>query len=125
MKEAFMAKATRYTKDMVYEYISKGYWTGETTSELWDRNAELFGSMEALIDSRQRLTWLQIKQRSESMAVNLLDMGFQRDELIFLLVPNCVESYIVRLACEKAGILCFTALTGIRELEIEYILKNW
>jgi len=120
-----MAKATRYTKDMVDEYISKGYWTGETTSELWDRNAELFGSMEALVDSRQRLTWLQIKQRSDSMAVNLLDMGFQRDELIFLLVPNCVESYIVRLACEKAGILCFTALTGIRELEIEYILKNY
>jgi non-ribosomal peptide synthetase component E (peptide arylation enzyme) len=120
-----MAKPTRYTKDMVGEYISKGYWTGETTSQLWDRNAELFGNEEALVDSKKRLTWLQIKQRSDSMAMNLLDMGFQRDELIFLLVPNCVESYIVRLACEKAGILCFTALTGIRELEIEYILKNY
>jgi non-ribosomal peptide synthetase component E (peptide arylation enzyme) len=120
-----MAKATRYTKDMVDEYISKGYWTGETTAELWDRNAELFGNEEALVDSRKRLTWLGVKQRSDSMATNLLDMGFQRDELIFLLVPNCVESYIVRLACEKAGVLCFTALTGIREREIEYILKNY
>jgi len=120
-----MAKVTRYTKDMVDEYISKGYWTGETTAELWDRNAGLFGNEEALVDSRKRLTWSQIKQRSDSMATNLLDTGFQRDELIFLLVPNCVESYIVRLACEKAGVLCFTALTGIRELEIEYILKNY
>lgn len=120
-----MAKATRYTQDMIDEYISKGYWTGETTAELWDRNAGLFGNEEALVDSRERLTWLQIKQRSDSMAMNLLDMGFQRDELIFLLVPNCVESYVVRLACEKAGILCLTALTGIREREIEYILKNY
>lgn len=120
-----MAKATRYTKDMVDEYIFKGYWTGETTAELWDRNAELFGSEEALVDSRKRLTWSQIKQRSDSMALKLLDMGFQRDELIFLLVPNCVDSYIVRLACEKSGILCLTALTGIREREIEYILKNY
>jgi non-ribosomal peptide synthetase component E (peptide arylation enzyme) len=120
-----MAKATRYTKDMVDEYISKRYWTGETTAELWDRNAELFGDEVALVDSRSRLTWLQIKQRSDSMAVNLLGMGFQRDELIFLLVPNCVESYIVRLACEKAGILCLTALTGIRESEIKTLLKNY
>jgi non-ribosomal peptide synthetase component E (peptide arylation enzyme) len=120
-----MAKATRYTQDMVNEYVSKGYWTGETTAELWDRNAKLFGSEEALVDSRKRLTWLQIKQRSDRMAMNLLDMGFRRDEIIFLLVPNCVESYIVRLACEKAGILCLTALTGIREREIEFILRNY
>jgi non-ribosomal peptide synthetase component E (peptide arylation enzyme) len=120
-----MAKATRYTQDMVNEYVSKGYWTGETTAELWDRNAKLFGNEEALVDSRKRLTWLQIKQRSDRMAMTLLDMGFQRDEIIFLLVPNCVESYIVRLACEKAAILCLTALTGIRDREIEYILRNY
>jgi non-ribosomal peptide synthetase component E (peptide arylation enzyme) len=120
-----MAKATRYTQDMVDEYISKGYWTGETTAELWDRNATLFGSEVALVDSRNRLTWLQIKQRSDGLAMTLLNMGFQRDEIIFLLVPNCVESYIVRLACEKAGILCLTALTGIREREIAYILKTY
>jgi non-ribosomal peptide synthetase component E (peptide arylation enzyme) len=120
-----MAKATRYTQDMVDEYISKGYWTGETTAELWDRNAKLFGSEVALVDSRNRLTWLQIKQRSDRLAMNLLDMSFQRDEIIFLLVPNCIESYVVRLACEKAGILCLTALTGIREREIAYILKSY
>lgn len=120
-----MAKPTRYTQDMVEEYMFKGYWTNETTAELWDRNAELFGSEEALVDSAKRLTWSQVKQRSDRLAMNLLDLGFQRDELIFLLVPNCVDSYIVRLACEKAGILCLTALTGIREREIEYILKNY
>lgn len=120
-----MAKPTRYTQDMVDEYMSKGYWTNETTAELWDRNAELFGSEEALVDSAKRLTWSQAKQRSDRLAMNLLDLGFRRDELIFLLVPNCVDSYIVRLACEKAGILCLTALTGIREREIEYILKNY
>lgn len=56
--------------------------------------------------------------------MNLLELGFQRDELIFLLVPDCVESYVVRLACEKAGILCLTALTVIREHEIEHALKK-
>lgn len=120
-----MAKPTRYSQEMVDEYISKGLWTGETTTELWDRNAELFGNEEALVDSTKRVTWSQVKQKSDQIAMNLLDLGFQRDELIFLLVPNCVDSYIIRLACEKAGILCLTALTTIRENEIEYILRNY
>ena len=120
-----MAKATRYTQDMVDEYISKGYWTGETTAELWDRNAELFGSEEALVDSSKRLSWSEIKQKTDVLALSFLKMGFQKDDLLFLLVPNCADSYLIRIACEKAGVLCLTALTGIREYEIEFILKNY
>jgi len=120
-----LAKATRSTQDMVDEYMSQGYWTGETTTELWDRNAELYGDKEALVDSRKRLTWGEIKQQSDNIALSLLEMGFQRDELIYLLLPNCVESYLLRLACEKAGILCLTSLMGLRENEIEFILANF
>lgn len=120
-----MAKATRFTQDMVCEYLSKGYWTGETTAELWDRNAELLGSMEALVDSKKRLSWSQIKEKTDALALNLLGMGFQKDDLLFLLVPNCADSYLIRVACEKAGVLCLTALTGLGESEIEYILRNY
>jgi len=69
-----MAKATRYTQDMVDEYISKGYWTGETTAALWDRNAELFGRAEALVDSRKRLSWSEIKQKLEEGKIQVLPL---------------------------------------------------
>ncbi|MFC1906947.1 AMP-binding protein [Chloroflexota bacterium] len=120
-----MARATWHLEEMADEYLSKGYWTGETTVELWNRNAELCGDKEALVDSRNRLTWRQAKEQSDSLALSLLDMGFQRDELVYILLPNCIESYLIRLACEKAGILCLTSLMGLRESEIEYILKNF
>lgn len=120
-----MAKATRYTQEMVDEYISKGYWTGETTAELWDRNSELLRNEEALVDSNKRLTWQQIRQKTDNLALSLLELGFQNDDLLFLLVPNCADSYMIRVACEKAGVLCLTALTGLRENEIEYILKHY
>jgi len=120
-----MAKPTRYTEDMIDEYLAKGFWTQETTADLWDACAKSFGDDEALVDSRKRLSWKQIKQRSDKLAMNLLDLGFQAGEPIFLLVPNCVESYIVRIACEKAGILCLTALASIREREIQHILRHY
>ncbi len=120
-----MAKPTRFTEEMIGEYIAKGYWTGETTSEIWDRNAKLNPEGEALVDSKSRLTWSQVKQRADRIALGLLEMGFKRDELIFMLLPNCYDSYIVRLACERAGILCMTALMTLRENEIGFILDNF
>ena len=34
-----MAKPTRFTQDMYDEYFSKGLWTMDTTSDIWDENA--------------------------------------------------------------------------------------
>jgi non-ribosomal peptide synthetase component E (peptide arylation enzyme) len=120
-----MAKPTRFTQDMIDEYFSKGLWTEETTSDLWDRNAKLYPDKEAFIDSKKRLTWSQLKVLSDRFAYGILDLGFKRDELIFVLLPNWVESYIMRCACEKAGVLCGTALMTLREREIENILKSF
>ena len=97
-----MAKATRYMQEIAEEYLAKGYWTGETTAEMWDRNAEVYPDKEALIDSRNRLTWRQAKVQSDSIALSLLDMDFKRDEIIFILLPNCIESYVIRL-CKMRG----------------------
>ena len=120
-----MAKPTRYTQDMIDEYFSKGLWTEETTSDLWDHNAKLHPDKEALVDSEKRLTWSQLKLISDRLAHGMLDLGLKRDEFIFILLPNWVESYIMRCACEKAGVLCGTALMTLREKEIEYILKSF
>ncbi len=120
-----MSNPTRFTQAMIDEYVAKGYWAKETTAELWDLNAKLYPDKEALVDSRVRLTWSQVKQRSDNIALNLLKMGYKRDDIVFVLLPNCSDSFIVRLACEKAGLLAMTALMTIRESEIEYIVKTF
>lgn len=120
-----MVKPTRYTQAMYDDYFSKGYWTHDTTSDLWDRNAVLHPHKEAFVDAKRRLTWLQIKEMSDRLAYNLLNLGLTREEFLFSLLPNCIEAYIMRVACEKAGILCGSALMTIRETEISYVLENF
>ncbi len=120
-----MVKPTRYTQEIYDEYFSKGYWTNETTSEIWDQNAAQFPDREAFVDARCRLTWSQVKLMSDRLAFNLLGLGLKRDEFLFSLLPNCVESYIIRGACEKAGVICGSALMTIREMEIGYVLKQF
>jgi len=110
---------------MVDEYFAKGYWTEETTSYLWEENSRLHPDKEAFVSSQKRVTWRQLKQMSDRLAWGFLEMGLKRGEILLLLLPNCCESYIVRVACEKAGILCSTAMMTLRENEIEYIMRSF
>jgi len=73
----------------------------------------------------RRVSWSQLKGMSDRLALNLLKLGLKRDDFLFALLPNYVESYIIRVACEKAGILCGSALMTIREMEIEHILRKF
>jgi len=80
--------------------------------------------LEALVDSKVRLTWEQAKQQKDRIALGLIDMGIQRDEVILAQLPNWVESYLLRLACEEAGIICAVAPTTLQASEIEYALRR-
>jgi len=120
-----MVRPIRFTEEMIAEYFAKGYWTEDTTSRLWDYNAKQYPDREAFVSSKKRLTWSQVKQMSDRLAWGFLEMGLKRSGLLLLLLPNCSESYIIRVACEKAGIVCSTAMMTLRENEIEYILRSF
>ena len=120
-----MAKPTRYTKEMIDEYLNKGLWRKETIADLWDRNAKLIPQKEALVDSKGRLTWLQVKELSDRIALGFLKRGYKKDDVIHVILPNCNDSFVVRLACEKAGILALTSLMTLREAELEYVIKTF
>ena len=117
-----MAKPTRYTKEMIDEYLNKGLWLKESIADLWDQNARLIPKKEALVDSKGRLTWLQVKELSDKIALGFLKRGYKKDDVIHVILPNCNDSFVVRLACEKAGILALTSLMTLREAELEYVI---
>src|SRR4030067_1430871 len=120
-----MAKPTRYTKEMIDEYLNKGLWRKESLADLWDQNAKLIPPKEALVDSKGRLTWLQVKELSDRIALGFLKRGYKKDDIIHVILPNCNDSFVVRLACEKAGILALTSLMTLREAELEYVIKTF
>jgi len=71
-------KPIRYRKEMVDEFLEKGYWTGETFYDFWDRNALEYGEREALVDSRYRLTWAEAKRLVDAIAFAWIKMGIPK-----------------------------------------------
>ena len=67
--------AIAYSQDLIDEYTNKGYWDPKLlTADVCDRNASEFPNDEAAVDSRKRVTWAQVKQQSDRIALALLEL---------------------------------------------------
>jgi len=119
-----MAKSIRHNDEMFKEYVRKGYWEATTLSDYWDRNARDYPDDEAIVDSQTRLTWGEAKKWIDRLALGFLGLGFKKDDMIVVQLPNCVELGLLRIACERAGLLCLPVLRTWRHNEMEYTLER-
>ena len=72
----------------------------------------------ALIDGATRLSWAEVETWMNRAAGWLLGLGLPRGSTVLGWLPNCAEWYLVRLACEQAGLFWIPvpASQGPREL---------
>jgi acyl-CoA synthetase (AMP-forming)/AMP-acid ligase II len=68
------------------------------------------------------LTWSQAHEWIDKLALGLMERGIKKDDLIASQLPNCIELCLLRVACEKAGILFLPAMPNLRRNEMEYML---
>jgi len=108
---------------MIEEYTRKGYWNNLTLSDYWERNSKTIPDREAVVDSRSRLTWAQANNLIDRLALGFLEQGFKRDQLIVIQLPNCAELVMLRVACERAGLLCLPVLRTYRQRELEHYIN--
>ncbi len=95
----------------------------KTAADFCDDNAVRVGSKEALVDARRRLTWEQMGQFSDALALALLDLGLERNGHVLIQMPNSAELFLTRLACEKAGLRLVTVAPSLRRAELEPIMQ--
>lgn len=102
--------------------MTLGYWDSSLISESWDQNAILYPDREAVVDEGTRVTWSQAKKQIHRIALGLLELGL-RGENLAVQLPNCLDLFLVRLACEKAGIVVVTIMPNFRQAEVAAILN--
>lgn len=105
--------------NMSADFVAKGYWERITIPQLCNINASLFGEECAIVDSKRRITWAQLKIESDRIAVHLRKLGVKKDDIFMVVLPNIVENFTVRVALYKAGVLgAFPPMT-FREAELK------
>jgi non-ribosomal peptide synthetase component E (peptide arylation enzyme) len=118
-----MPKPTRFTLDLVEDYMARGLWDELSIQDLLRLNAEKFPHKEALVDSASRLTWSELDRITDRVALGLLESGVKRGGALVAQLPSSANTLILLLACHKAGILCCFPPMTFRRLEIEHLLR--
>ena len=112
-----MAKATRYTPELIDRYMKEGFWDQTTLSDLWARNARLYPEAEAIIDARHRLTWSQANEWIDKLTVGRVNFSVKGE-------ANSVGTWpiaIVIEASDKGGLAAVSKVTVNRDGEVKAI----
>lgn len=117
-----MAIQSNVTKEQIEHYTNLGFWDRWTFCDYIKRWAAAFPDKEALIDSRTRLTWSQYRTMMDRMALNFLELGIKRDDLVVTQIPNCVEAIITEMALARIGACVVPLAMQWREHELSYVL---
>src|SRR3972149_1252407 len=115
-------KAFRYTQEMADRYIGQGWWGGPTFLDHMERNAREIPDKVALADSQTSMTFAQVKQWCDRVALGLLELGLQKDDVVMVQLPNIAEALLLRFALPKAGLIAAVGPMTRRERECEYAL---
>lgn len=116
-----------------------GFYPKETPAEidipvlslygLLERSARLYPNCKAVIDGDREMTYMELKDASDRFAVNLDNRGFQKDDRIAIMLPNCLEYIIAYYAIHRLGGVVVQVNPLYQSSELDYILQdseaNW
>jgi len=117
-----MAIESNVTKEQISYYTGLGFWDKWTFCDYIKRWAAAFPDKEALIDSKTRLTWSQYRMMMDRIALNFLELGIKRDDLVVTQIPNCVEAIVAEFALARIGACVVPLAMQWREHELNYVL---
>jgi acyl-CoA synthetase (AMP-forming)/AMP-acid ligase II len=117
-----MAIESNVTKQQIEEYTRLGFWDKWTFCDYIKRWGGAFPDKEALIDPNTRLTWSQYETMMDRMALNFLELGIKKDDLVVTQIPNRVEAIITEMALARIGACIVPLAMQWREHELNYVI---
>ncbi|WP_296743484.1 AMP-binding protein [Mesorhizobium sp.] len=89
-----------------------------------ERTADLYPDRLAIVDEERRFTWKEVRQRCESLAAALLDIGVKPGDVVSVLAPNTAEMFEAQFAVAMAGAVLNTINIRLDAETIAYILDH-
>jgi acyl-CoA synthetase (AMP-forming)/AMP-acid ligase II len=119
-------------QEKIDAYTARGWWGEQTMWSLFQRHLREQPDAEAVGDAPnrpdfahgapRRLTWAGLGDEIDRFCLLLVSSGIRRDEVVVVQLPNCVEQFVVYLACARLGVVVTPVPIQYREHELAHIL---
>ena len=112
-----------YKKEDAKKYNKFRWWPGITFGDLLDKAADVHPEKEALVDTTNHLTYSQVRNKANMLAISLMALGIKPRERILLQVPNWNEFIYSFFAIQKIGAIDVLLLARHAQVEIDHICR--
>jgi len=109
-------------EDAAY-YSKRRWWAGLTLGGMLDKAADVYPDKEALVDSSCRLTYSEVREKANRLAISFMDLGIQPLERVLLQVPNWHEYIVAYFALQKIGAIPIILIARYRQYEINHLAR--
>lgn len=110
--------------DMAALYRAKGYWRGETFSQVLGSRAEAQPDAVAVIGMDQRWTYGELLQKAETAAAGFLALGLKPGDRVVVQLPSLPEFLSVIFGLFRAKMIPVYALPAHRATEIVHFVTR-
>lgn len=118
----FLEGFTPYKKSDAERYNKFRWWAGLTFGDLLDRAADIHPEKEAFVDGKTRLTYGEARERTNRLALGLMDLGIQPQERVLVQLPNWNEFVFAYFALQKIGAITVLLIDRYRQFEIDRLI---
>jgi 2,3-dihydroxybenzoate-AMP ligase len=108
-----------YPPEFVACYRAKGYWEDRTMVHFFDEIVAQYADRVAFIAGTERITYRQLAQNVERLALHLLELGVQPLDRFVMQLPNGAEFVYFYFALQKVGAIPVMAMSSHRYSEID------
>ncbi|MFC6281957.1 MULTISPECIES: class I adenylate-forming enzyme family protein [Polaromonas] len=117
----------------INDYTGRGWWGTQTLWDLFVHNLRERPDAEAVVDAPnradfahgtpRRLSWAGLADEVDRFCLLLLKQNIRRDDVLVMQMPNCVEQFVVYLACARLGVIVTPVPVQYREHELGHVLS--
>ena len=114
---------TPYKKNDAEKYNKFRWWPGLTFGDILDRAADIHPEKEAFVDRKTRLTYGEAREKTNKLAIGLMDLGIQPLDRVLVQLPNWNEFVFAYFALQKIGAIPVLLIDRYRQFEINHLIS--
>ena len=111
-----------YEKEDEEKYKRHQWWSGLTFGDILDRAADIHPDKEAFVDRETRITYGEAREKTDKLAIGLMDLGIRNLDRVLLQLPNWNEFVFSYFALQKIGAIPVLLIDRYRQFEINHLV---
>ena len=112
-----------FPREFAQRYRDRGYWSDKSLADEFRLVFKRYADRVALIGGDRSITYAELDQLSDNLALNLLDLGLKPLDRVVVQLPNVLEFVILYFGLQKIGCVPIAALASQRYAEISQFVK--